>query len=207
MRLRFLFSWLIIATAFISCDNHVTLSPKLSRFIMSVHLHKIDGSEQISQNLRAYIRNEQKLKRKIASASNLDSAFSPENNPKFPLPYYLVPEKKSNFLLPETSDAQILDELSLRITGIKHYKFFVHPAHEKEFYYLRRFYDYIGPDMTEFLATPTTDNYTLVVWNKNNPKRKPFIAKLDLQNPEKGVKPNSQIIQEVPIKIADEKNK
>ncbi len=190
--------YLIIFYSLAGCERAANLTPKVSHFVESEHLKKLDGSEEVSRELRDYIRKEQSFKRTVASSSNLNKAFAPENNPKFPLSYFLIPvENISDFLLPETKDARVLDELSLKISGKAHFKFFIHPTHEKEFDYLRRNYDFIGPDNTEFLATPTSDYYTLVVWNRNNPKRMPFITKLEEKSDDG--KPGKQIIRDLTI--------
>lgn len=200
MKRQLLFLSLMTSLTLVSCENNVTLSPRVTRFNPAKHLQKMNGNEELSKEIRVYIHKEQTSKRKIASASNLNPIFAPENNPKFPLSYFLVPAETAQFLRLETSDSRILDELTLRITGREHYKFFVHPANEAEFEFLKGSYDYIGPDRTEFLASPTSDYYTLVVWNRNNPNRQPFVTQLVSEKSDKDGKLNRQIIREIPIK-------
>lgn len=207
MRIEILLLWiLIISSSFSGCEKAANLSPTIGHFTPSLHLKKIDGREGLSRELLQYIHNEQSLKRTVASSTNSDKTFSPENNPKFPLPYFLIPDdRKSPFLSADTNDEKILDELRLKISGQPYHKLFIHPAHEKEYNYLRRVYDYIGPDRTEFLATPTSDYYTLVVWNRNNPKRRAFMTKLDLEKPEQGIKVQRELIKELPLMATTEK--
>lgn len=207
MKPQFLFLCLMIALTLLACENHVSLTPKASRFIASKHLYRLDGTEGISHKLRDYIRREQSNKRKIASASNLNPAFAPENNPKFRLSYFLIPTDSAQFLSAKTKDVRVLDELNLRISGKLHTKFFIHPEREMELNALRGRYDYVGPDSTEFLATPTTDYYTLVVWNRNNLNRKPFILKLNVEKSDQENKFDKQIVDDLPIADTVENNK
>ena len=68
----------------------------------------------------------------------------------------------------------------LRISGKKHYKLFVHPESEAHYEFLKNAYRYIGPEETEFTASPTSSYRSLVVWNHNDKDKKPFIAKVSL---------------------------
>lgn len=188
----------------IGCDNRADLNPKVSHFNQAKHLKKFDGSEGLSEKLSEYIFKIQTQRRKVASTTNSSPLFSPEARPKFPLSYFLIPEEMAQFLSTETTDPRVLDQLLLKISGKKHSKFFVHPMHEREFEFLRGAYAYVGADRTEFYATPTTDENTLAVWNRNNPQRKVFI--IVLENSEQEGKLNRQIIRDLPINVLDEKN-
>jgi hypothetical protein len=181
------------------------LSPKNIHFIPAKHLHQLD-EEGLDPALYSYLEKEQKQKRNIAS-STLPAAFLPENHPKFALPYFLVPEEMSQFIQAETSDDKVLDQLVLKISGKKHYKFFVHPAHEADFNYLRGAYTYVTPDRTEFYASPTDNPYTVIIWNRNNPDRKPFLTKLNIEMGDQKETTNRQIVKDLPaeIKLAHDK--
>ncbi len=197
----YLFIGFLSALALGSCENSVTLSPKISRFTISQHLHKIDGHEQLPQKVSTFISQEQSKKRAIASnnESNLNPSFAPENSPKFPLPYFLIPSEQAQFLKLETDNAFIIDELNLKISGKLYNKYFIHPAHESKFDFLRGIYNYVSADRTEFFATPVFDYYSLVVWNRNNPERVIFMAKLGVEKSDEEIKLNRQIISELPI--------
>jgi hypothetical protein len=165
----------------VSCEKYANLSPKVDRFIASEHLKKFTEKEEISQGIKNFILEEQNLRHKsqpldLPVFSNIIPEYAPENNPKFPLPYYLVPEAEANFLATDYLDQSISDQLMMKISGIKHFKFFIHPELEVYYDFLRSSYNYIGPENTEFLATPTSHYGSLLVWNRNNILRKPFIA-------------------------------
>lgn len=184
VRLSFLAA-LVLANLISGCEERVNLSPKIGRFIASEHLLKIDGKENLAVGVKELLFEEQNLHNKDlwgagAFSSNINPEYIPENNPKFPLPYYLVPVEDANFLSADSMDPNIADQLTMRISGKKHYKLFVHPESEVHYDFLRASYNYVGPDQTEFFASPTSSYRSLVVWNRNNMKRKPFIAKVSL---------------------------
>ncbi|MGZ3806440.1 MAG: hypothetical protein ACXVCE_00030 [Bacteriovorax sp.] len=161
MKLRFFLFWLLATAALSSCENNVTLTPKVSRFVASEHLQKMTGKENLSSGVKELLS---------------DSV----NNPKFPLPYYLVPEEDAHFLMADSLDSSVADQLIMKISGQKHFKLFVHPESEAHYDFLRSAYTYIGPDKTEFMASPTSSHLSLVVWNKNSADRRPFIVKTSL---------------------------
>lgn len=163
-----------------SCERNVKLSPKISRFIASADLKKIDGKEELPLSVKEFLAQEQ-----VAIANNSvlsDSLYAPENKIKFPLPYYLIPEQDAKFLKAASLDSRIADQLSFKISGAKHYKLFVHPKMEESYDFLRAAYNYIGTDKTEFMASPTSNTNTIMVWNRNNPLRKVFAVKINLEN-------------------------
>jgi hypothetical protein len=163
-----------------SCGNNVSLSPQVSRFIASEHLKKFTPEEIMAKGIKQFISEEQKISIGLSKSGTFSSPYSPKNNPKFPLPYYLVPEESAHFYYTNNLDPRISGQLSMKISGKKHYKFFIHPELETYFDYLRLAFSYVGADKTEFWATPTSNYRSLVVWNKNNTNRKPFIAKISL---------------------------
>ncbi len=206
MKIRILLIGIFALYSLSSCEKGANLSPKLSHFVKSEHLKKLDDNESLPVAYLQYLQSEQKISRKIAESSNLDLDFSSDKNPKFPLSYFLIPDEMAQFQSEETKDPKILDQLVLSISGKRHYKFLIHPAEESQFEFLRSVYIYIGPDQTEFFASPTSLYYTLVVWNRNNSNRKPFVAVLG-QN-QKGSDKNlsTQIIREIPKDLLHEKN-
>lgn len=196
--------------AMYGCERNVNLSPKISRFIASEHLQKINGKENLTPSVLELLNEEQNLHNKDlwgagAFSSNINPEYVPENNPKFPLPYYLVPAEDANYLFADSLDPRIADQLSMKISGKKHYKLFVHPESEVHYDFLRASYNYIGPDQTEFLASPTSSYRSLVVWNKNSGTRKPFIAKVSLDKNVIGSIDRLVSINEVERSIANQK--
>lgn len=140
-----------------------------------------------------------------AFASNINPDYVPEKNPKFPLPYYLVPAEDAKFLQADTLDPRIADQLSLKISGKKHFKLFVHPESEAHYEFLRHRYNYVGPESTEFMASPTSSYRSLVVWNKNSGQRKPFIAKVSLDKNVIGSIDRLVSVNEVERSVANQK--
>lgn len=176
--LRFSLSIFLFIT-FCGCEKNAILSPKRSRFIASIHLQKIDGQENFSNGIKEFLSTEQNLT-VHNSLQKVNPKYAPESNPKFPLPYYLIPEEDSNFITAESLDPRVADQLVMRISGKKHYKFFIHPDSEMHYDFLRSSYNYIGTDQTEFFSSPISNYHLLLVWNKNNSKRKPFIVKINV---------------------------
>ena len=119
-----------------------------------------------------------------SQATTTDRAIASEKiseaRNKFPLPYYLVPAEDAKFIFANSLDPRVADQLVFRISGKKHYKLFVHPESEAFYDFFRRSYNYIGPDLTEFFASPLSNGQLFIVWNKNNSERKPFIIKVRL---------------------------
>jgi hypothetical protein len=167
-----------------NCDNNITIATAPSRHIASDFVEKINGKETISKGVSDFLSEEQNLHNKDlwgknAFASGTDPKYVPEKNPKFPLPYYLIPESDAKFLYSKSLDAKIADQLYLLVSGVKYYKLFIHPESETQFAFLKNAYRYIGSVETEFMASPTSSYRSLVVWNQNS-KRKPFIVKVSL---------------------------
>ena len=179
------FASFIIAFAIISCDSSITINTSKGRYIASDHLSRINGKESISKGVKELLHEEQNLHNKdlwgaSAFSSNINPDYVPEKNPKFPLPYYLIPEDEAKFLHAMSLDEKVASQLMLRVSGKKHFKLFVHPESEAHYEFLKNAYRYIGPEETEFTASPTSSYRSLVVWNHNDADKKPFIAKVSL---------------------------
>ena len=114
------------------------------------------------------------VKRKIAS-ENITVEYV---DSEFPLAYYLIPEDDVHPFLSKKLDPRVRDQLVMGITGLRHFKLFIHPHLEAQYDYLKYSYNYIGPDKTEFVARASLNEKTLVVHNRNNPLRKSFVLKL-----------------------------
>lgn len=167
------------------CDQQITINTTKGRYIASDHLTKVNGSEKLSKGVKTLLHEEQNLHNKDlwganAFSSNINPDYVPEKNPKFPLPYYLIPEDEARFLHAVTLDEKVASQLVMKISGKKYYKLFVHPESEDHYAFLKHAYRYIGPEETEFTASPTSSYRSLVVWNDINEEKKPFIAKVSL---------------------------
>lgn len=207
---RLLTILILAIISLIGCEKNVSLSPKIDHFVAAEHLLKMDGSERLPQYVQHLISSEQKRSPANKGMTNLAEIFSPKNHPKFPLPYYLVPEKDVSFSFTRPINDKIDDQLILRISGKKHNKLFIHPGQESQFKFLKNRYSYVGPSSTEFFATPTSKSTSLIVWNKNNSERLPFIVDLnqakveDEQNRKiSSYRPTvNQVVKEIPISDA-----
>lgn len=183
---RFGFLIFLLMTVLLqNCDNNVTISTAPSRYIANEFVEKINGKEEISKGLKELLNEEQNLHNKDlwgknAFASNINPKYVPEANPKFPLPYYLIPATDAKFMHSANLDTKVGDQLYMLISGMKYFKLFVHPESEEHYNFLKNAYRYIGPTETEFMASPTSSYRSLVVWNPNNTNKKPFIAKVSL---------------------------
>ncbi|MBY0415964.1 MAG: hypothetical protein K2Q18_17465, partial [Bdellovibrionales bacterium] len=146
---------------------------------------RINGKENVTPGVAKLLNEEQNLHNKDlwgagAFKSNIDPKYVPEENPKFPLPYYLIPEEDSNFLLAKSLNTDVSKQLKATIDGKKYFKLFVHPESEEHYRFLRGKVPYISAKETEFTASPTSSYRSLVVWNNNDINKKPFIAKVSL---------------------------
>ena len=67
-----------------------------------VHLQTVDGTERISAAVKELLYEEQILHNKGlhragAFSTNIRPEYIPENRPKFPLSYFLIPAESANF--------------------------------------------------------------------------------------------------------------
>lgn len=206
-KIKFLVLGIIAFYSLSSCEKRTTLNPKQKQFSIKDHLKHLDGTERFPTEVREFLKHEQKSLRKIAGINTTKDPFSPESNPKFPLPYFLIPDEMAQFIQAQSASAEVQDQLILKISGKKHYKFFIHPKSEEKFEFLRSVYNYVGVDRTEFYASPTSNTKTLLVWNRNNEKRKPFIAIINSLDESSNKNLDVQMIKDVPIFSSNEKGK
>lgn len=148
-------------------------------------LSTIDGSESITPGLKELLYEEQTLHNKDlwgenAFKSNIAPEYVPENNPKFPLPYYLIPEEKAKFLKADSLDKRVSLQLQEIINGKKYFKLFVHPESFSHYRFLKTDYTFVSQKDTEFMASPTSSYRSLLVWDYKDTKKKRFIAKVSL---------------------------
>ena len=141
--------------------------------------------EAIPKGVKELLNEEQNLHNKDlwgagAFKSDIAVEYVPENNPKFPLAYYLMPEEDAKFLQADSLDKRVSMQLQEMIDGKKYFKLFVHPESEAHYEFLKGSYKYVSQAETEFMASPTSSYRSLIVWNHSDTKRKPFIAKVSL---------------------------
>ena len=173
---------ILILLFLVSCS--LVSEDKRIRLIANNGLSRIDGEELISEPMKEMLDEEQNLHAKGffkegAFASDIDPKFIPESNPKFPLPYYLIPIEDAHFL-----EASLSKDVNDQITeigsdGEEYFKLFVHPESEEHYNFLKANYKYITQEQTEFMSSPTSSYRSLLVWNRYR-QSTPFIAKVSL---------------------------
>lgn len=160
-------------------SQSVLSAPDFSRY-----LSIIDGSERLPTPVKTLLYEEQILHNKAlwganAFSSDIAPEYVPEARPKFPLSYFLIPADKAEFLKSPGHDMAINRQITTTKNGLVFYKLFVHPESYSHYRFLEGQFEYIGPEKTEFMASPTSSYRSLVAWNKNGVE-KPFIAKVSL---------------------------
>lgn len=178
-------AFLLTSTLLQNCDHNITISSTPSRYIANDFIEKINDKEKLSKGIKKFLHEEQNLHHKDlwgrnAFQANVNPKYVPEANPKFPLPYYLIPDTDSKLFRSESPDQKIMDQLYVLVSGTKYYKLFIHPESEEHYHSLKNAYRYIGPTETEFMSSPTSAHNTLLVWNEGNTIKRPFIAKVTI---------------------------
>lgn len=153
---------LICSAYFLSCEKNVTITKNIIHYDSRVHLSAIADDEKLPAGINHFFIN--------------------KPTPKFPLSYYLIQEEDIKYFRSQNFDMKIVQQLTFIVSGIKYYKLFVHPDSEALYMPLTSAYRYIGPNDTEFVASPIPGNKTLIVWTKNYLERTPFIVKAAIDN-------------------------
>jgi hypothetical protein len=155
---------LTLAVSIGSCDNNrVTIDQKTSSYNPRLHLRVVADNEKLPAGVRKLLDQ---------------NSF--KKNLKFPLSYYLIPDSDTKFLYINHFSILIIDQLYSGVSGERYYKLFVHPDSDALYAFLKHGYRYIGPDETEFVASPISGNKTVVVWTRKNLSKTPFIVKTNL---------------------------
>ncbi|OUR98674.1 hypothetical protein A9Q84_04480 [Halobacteriovorax marinus] len=147
-------------------------------------VEKINGSENIPESISKMLYEEQVLHVKGlwgpgAFSTPMNKAYWPESQPKFSIPYYLVPEEEADFIKTQTMSGGVLSQITEEIDGKKYHKLFVHPESYKHYKFMKPHFKFVGPAESEFMAAPTSSYRSLLLWNKKG-GTKPFIAKVTL---------------------------
>ncbi|MBX9766584.1 MAG: hypothetical protein K2X47_04875 [Bdellovibrionales bacterium] len=148
-------------------------------------VEKINGTESLPSAVSAMLFEEQILHNKAlwskgAFASDISPEYIPENRPKFPLGYFLIPSENSDFLATSGAKLSVRRQVSQKTAGKTFHRLFVHPESLEHYRYLSKKYQYVGPEETEFYASPTSSYRSLIVWQPRNPRATPFVAKVSL---------------------------
>lgn len=146
-------------------------------------LGHIDGTESYPNAIQTMLFEEQVLHIKnlgtFKFSTDMNPDYLPEARPKFQIGYYLIPENRANFLKVPTMDPQITQQITFVRSGKTYYKLFVHPESHSHYAFLDGVYEFIAPEASEFIASPTMSYRSLVVWSQDA-SIKPFIAKVSL---------------------------
>ena len=146
---------------------------------------KIDGTEKLAPGVKRLLEDEQTRQNKDMwpegfFPNEVSSAYRSENAPKFGLGYYLVPESLADFSTADSLSPGIKSQLFVEKDGKKYYRLFVHPESIKYYAFLKDACQFVSGEKSEFLASPTMSDRSLVVWNQHEPKPTAFIAKVSL---------------------------
>ncbi len=158
--------------------------------IAQQNVEKINGTENLPAPIQKMIYEEQVLNNGEARAkysnmevepkTNLNAKYFPSNQPKFALPYYLIPQEEAEFIEAESLSSEVKSQLyKMGSDGKRYFKLFVHPESEKYYQKYAAKFKYVGPSETEFVATPTSSFRSLITWNLKTGE-KPFIAKVSI---------------------------
>lgn len=156
---------LLLCALVVSCDNNVTISTQSSKYLVKAHVTELTALDALPQEVRTLLERESLTNKKPV---------------KFPLAYYLIQEEDTKILYSSDFETKITGQLFLVVSGTKYYKLFVHPDLEGSYSFLRNAYRYIAPDQTEFMATPTTGERAMAVWNRSHAGKMPFIVKTEI---------------------------
>ncbi len=183
--MKFISTILLVLVLILSSCTQLPVLPSSRHIASDKHLSLVDGKEPIARGVKELLDEEQNLHNKDlwgakAFDSNIAPEYVPENNPKFPLAYYLMPEEDAKFLQADSLDKRISSQLQEMIDGKKYFKLFVHPESEAHYEFLKASYKYVSQDETEFMASPTSSYRSLIVWDHTSKKKKAFIAKVSL---------------------------
>ncbi len=142
------------------CEKNYTISSHSNHYIKEKHFKILDKNEPLPKEVQ-----------------NLISEESKETLPhiKFPLAYYLIQEEDIQLIFNQKIDPNISDQLYMVVSGIKYYKFFVHPDLDESYSFLQNAYRFISPDQTEFFAITLNTPKTLAIWNQRSNYPRPFI--------------------------------
>jgi hypothetical protein len=118
---------------------------------------------------------------KSVFSGSINPYFYPENQPKFSLPYYLMPEQSILYTESRFIPSSLKNELYQYIDGIKYYKLFVHPEALAYYNFLYESgFKLVTQQESEYIATPTSSYRSLLVWKPSVNISPIFIAKLSL---------------------------
>ncbi len=156
---------LLFCVLIMSCDSNVIISTKSSKYMVKAHVSELTSKDPVHKDVLGLLEQEAILDKKPV---------------KFPLAYYLIQEDDTKVYFSSEFDQKILGQLYLMVSGAKYYKLFVHPDLEANYAFLRNAYRYIGPEETEFMATPTSGEKTIAVWTRTHLGKTPFIVKTEI---------------------------
>lgn len=185
----------------------------ISQFVIAapnfnLYLSTINGEENLPPAVAELLYEEQVLHNKAlwganAFSSDISPEYVPEARPKFPLSYFLIPEENAEFLKSQGHDLAIFKQITTTKNGLIFYKLFIHPESYQHYAFMEGVFEYVGPERTEFMASPTSSYRSLVAWNKNGVE-KPFIAKVSLDRNVIGSIDRLVSINEVQRSVANE---
>lgn len=157
MRSNLILGITAVLMSFLSCEKSVTIKSNPSRFIASEKLIQIKDQDKMPSELKSILNDNIKLK----------------NSKKFSIAYFLIPNDDINLGHKELLPENIMNQLTMSISGKKHFRLFITSASQKEYENFLGTYRFVEADESEFFAISSSSD-TFIIWTKDNESRLPF---------------------------------
>lgn len=156
MRSNLILGITIALMLFFSCERSVTIRSNPSRIIASERFLQIQENDKMPKGLRNYLKNVQQFK-------------------KFSIAYFLIPMDDVYIAQKEAITESIMNQITMSISGKKHYRYFISSKSKKEYELLLGTYRLVEAEESEFYAI-NSEQEKYIVWTKDNEKREPFVV-------------------------------
>ena len=174
MKLRGPCPFIILIILLSSCDRVAIIAQKSAPYDARRASVKIESTEKLPTG----------VKELLVQTDSKSPAM------KFPVPYFLIEQDNIDFTYSHEFPSEIISQLNLTVSGVKYYKFFVHPDSDENYAFLKSAYRYIDHTQTEFMASMLNEERTLVLWSKANTQKMAFVVKTRIdEKTKKGMNP------------------
>lgn len=178
---------LLIIAGMWGCEKTATISKRTLSYVPDMHISEVKDSDPLPTSVKAFLKS---------------TSITPKK--KFPLAYYLIQEEDIKLFYENDFNEKISSQLFMTISGVKYFKLFVSPEMEKTYSFLRHGYRFIGPDETEFFASPS-GKHALVVWSPGKTAfHPPFMVSTQIDErgvPQKNLRIPAQVSPDSPPSI------
>lgn len=159
MRSNLILGITIVLMLFFSCERSVTIRSSPSRIIASENLTQILEKDNLPIGLKNYLKDSNQL----------------NSVKKFSIGYFLIPMDDVYISHKEAITENIMNQITMTISGKKHYRYFISSSSKKEYILLLGTYRLVEPDESEFYALNSPNNQ-YIIWTKGNENRQPFLV-------------------------------